>query len=61
MLKRTNVIASGFILLWYAVGAASGWKGWALAVPVSGPGAHATGGSSGGHGSIYGGGWGGGK
>ena len=56
MLKRIHLITSGLILSWYVFGAASGWKGWALAAAAAG-GAR----TSGGHGSIFFGGWGGGK
>lgn len=59
MLKRTNAVASGVILLWYLIGAASGWKGWTP--PATMPGAYSTGTGSGGHGSTFSGGWGGGK
>jgi|GEM_PF-3287202 len=60
MLKQTNAATSGVILVWYLVGAASGWKGW-VPVVVSPAGTHATGTTSGGHGSVFSGGWGGGK
>lgn len=63
MLKRTSAIASTVILLWYVVGAVSGWKGWVPPPSAGGGGMHAspTRGTSGGHGSISPGGWGGGK
>ena len=57
MLKRIHLITSGLILGWYVFGAASGWKGWVLTAAAMG-GARS---SSGGHGSTYFGGWGGGK
>lgn len=62
MLKQTNIYTSGAILLWYLIGASAGWKGWAPAVGTMGGGSgYSSGTRPGGHGSFYGGGWGGGK
>ncbi len=61
MLKRTNAVTSGLVLIWYLFAAANGWKGWNLAAPTMGPGTQVRGTTSGGHGSVFSGGWGGGK
>lgn len=62
MLKQSNIFTSGAILLWYLIGAASGWKGWAPPPGMMNGGSGFSSGSNpGGHGSIYSGGWGGGK
>ena len=62
MLKKSNIITSAAIVVWYLIGAANGWKGWALSPTTIGSGSgYSTGSSPGGHGSIYSGGWGGGK
>lgn len=61
MLKQTNIYTSGVVLLWYLIGAAAGWKGWAPAVGPLGGSGYSSGVRPGGHGSFYGGGWGGGK
>lgn len=63
MLKQTNIATSAVIVVWYLFGAAAGWKGWAPAVGMMGSGGsgYSSGTRPGGHGSFYGGGWGGGK
>lgn len=57
MFRRTHLITSGLVLGWYLFAAAMGWRGWTPQL-AGGMGGGRT---SGGHGSVYSGGWGGGK
>jgi hypothetical protein len=57
MLRRINLVVSGLIFAWYLTAATLGWKGWVLGFD----GGSSGGRTSGGHGTPYFGGWGGGK